>query len=244
MGITFPLPPMTMRADATAHPYPFKIGLQTEEFLQATVFYVILADLAAGQRVKQPGAIQEIENELLTNGMDLKALNDGWTFLTKYKQLFSEFAIQNAPIMMRNHWDWYIRRLGEFVEFGRTKCKGLPFSKEIEKQLPLLGKREMSLANQLDILRQATGLPLTIDPKILKAAQEMSLIRNLGLHNRWEVDKVYLKNCSQPKNWAVGEVRLVHASELVLWRAALSQLLLETWSPIAQLFVNAPNYPV
>lgn len=243
MGITIPLPPLTMRADASAHPYPIQIGLQTEEFLQATVFYVIFADLAAGQRVKQPGAIQEIENELLTNGLDCKALNDGWAFLTKYIALFSEFAVQNAPIIMRNHWDWYIRRLGAFVEFGRTKCIGLPYSKEIEKQLPLLGKKEMPLANQLDILRQATGLPLTIDITMMKAAQEMSLVRNLGLHNRWEVDEVYIKNSSHSGNWTVGEVRLVHASELVAWRAALSQLLIGTWSPIAQLFVNVPNYP-
>lgn len=244
MGITIPLPKMTMRSDATAHPYPIQIGLQTEELLQATVFYVMLADLATGQRVKQTGAIQEIENELLANGIDLKAMNDGWTFLAKYKALFSEFAVQNAPITMRNHWDWYIRRLGRFVEFGRTKCEGLPYSKDIKKQLPLLGMKEMPLANQLDVLRQATGLPLIVDTEIMKAAQEMSLIRNLGLHNRWEVDEVYLKNSSQPGNWAVGEVRLVHAAELASWRTALSKLLIGTWSPIAQLFVKAPNYPL
>lgn len=145
---------------------------------------------------------------------------------------------------MRNHWDWYIRRLGRFVEFGRTKCEGLPFSKEIEKQLPLVGKKEMPLALQLDVLRQATGLSLNIDTKIMEAAQEMSLIRNLGLHNRWEDDEVYLKNSPQPGKWAVGEVRLVHATELASWRTALSQLLLGIWSPIAQLFVKAPNYPV
>lgn len=233
-----------MSPDASAHPYPIQIGFQTEELLQATVFYVMLADLAAGQRVKQPGAIQEIQNELVTNGLDHKALNEGWTFLARYKPLFLHYAVQNAPIIMRNHWDWYIRRLGEFVEFGRTKCEGLPFSKEIKKQLPLLGKREMPLADQIDILRRATGLPLIIDPKFMKAIQEMSLVRNLGLHNRWEVDKVYIEKSSQSGNWSVGEIRLVHASELVIWRAALSQLLFGTWSPIAQLFVTAPKYPV
>lgn len=81
MGITFPLPSMTMKPNATAHPYPIQIGLQTEEFLQATVFHVILSDTAAGQRVRQTGAIEEIENELIANGIDLKAMNDGWTFL-------------------------------------------------------------------------------------------------------------------------------------------------------------------
>lgn len=244
MGITIPLPSMTMKPDAKAHPYPIQIALQTEEFLQATVFYVMFADLAAGQRVGQTGAIQEIENELLANGINLKAMNDGWTYLTKYKPLFSEFAVQNAPIVMRNHWDWYVRRLAQFVQFGRTKCVGLPFSKDVEKRLPLVGKSEMPLSAQLDILRQATGLSLNIDTKIMEAAQEMSLVRNLGLHNRWEVDEVYLKKSSQPGNWTVGEIRFVHPAELSTWRTALSQLLIGTWSPIAQLFVTVPNYPV
>lgn len=145
---------------------------------------------------------------------------------------------------MRSHWDWYIRKLGWFVEFARAKCGGPPLSKDIETQLPLVGKKEMPLATQLQILRQATGLPLSIDTEVMEAAQEMALVRNLGLHNRWEVDEVYLNKSSHPGNWAVGEVRLVHASELVPWRSALSQLLIGTWSPIAQLFVNAPNYPV
>lgn len=234
---------MTMNTNATAHPYPIQIGLQTEEFLQATVFHVIFADTAAGQRVRQAGAIQEIETELVANGLDLKAMSDGWTFLTKYKVLFSEFAVQNAPITMRNHWDWYIRKLGRFVEFARTTCEGPPLSKDIGKQLPLIGKKEMPLAIQLHVLRNATGLPLVIDANVMEAAQEMSLIRNLGLHNRWEVDEVYIKNSSHPGNWDAGEVRLVHASELAPWRHALSQLLIGTWSPIAQLYVNAPIYP-
>jgi hypothetical protein len=71
----------------------------------------------------------------------------------------------------------------------------------------------------------------------------MSLVRNLGLHNRWEIDAVYLKNTCNPLNWQVGEVRLVRASELLTWRNALDQLLMGTWSPIAQLYVGAPEYP-
>lgn len=77
----------------------------------------------------------------------------------------------------------------------------------------------------------------------MAAAHEMSLVRNLGLHNRWEVDEVYLKNSSHSGALVVGELRLVNASELLPWRSALSQLLMGIWSPIAQLYVGAPEYP-
>jgi len=244
MSVTIPLPSMAQKPNATAHLYPAQIGLQAEEMVQATVFFVILADTAAGQRVRQAGAIQEIENEWVANGIDLRAMNEGWTCLNKYHAFFQQYVIQNAPIAMRNHWDWYIRNLGRFVEFARTKCGGPTLGRDREKQLLRLGKKEMPLATQLQVLRDATGLALDFEAEIMEAAKEMSLVRNLGLHNRWEVDDVYLEQSSDRKDWRVGEVRVIQATELLPWRRALSQLLIGTWSPIARLYVNVPSYPV
>ena len=64
---------------------------------------------------------------------------------------------------------------------------------------------------------------------------EMSRVRNLGIHNRWEVDNVYLANTDNNGIWTLGEIRRVDQNEVLQWRIALDKLLLNTWPPIAQL---------
>jgi hypothetical protein len=243
MSSIIPLLPMTAKPDAKAHMYPIQIALQTQQILQAAVFHAILTDLAAGQRVRQPGAIDEIESELIANGLNQRTLDGGWQYLKDYKDLFSEYLLQAAPITMKSHWDWYIRKLARFIQFARYHCGSPPLSTTTEKQLRSLGKRESPIAHQVEILRSATGLEIPVEPANTTALMEMSLVRNIGIHNRWEVDEVYLANTTKSGRWILGEIRSVDQAEALQWRSALDNLLINTWSPIAQLYVKAPAYP-
>jgi hypothetical protein len=77
----------------------------------------------------------------------------------------------------------------------------------------------------------------------MTALMEMSLVRIIGIHNRWEVDEVYLANTRQSGRCVLGEIRSVEQGEALQWRTALDNLLINAWSPIAQLYVQAPHYP-
>jgi hypothetical protein len=73
--------------------------------------------------------------------------------------------------------------------------------------------------------------------------KEMSLVRNLALHNRWEVDEKYLDSTSNNKQWNIGQLRLFDSSELGLWHKSLLGAVKKSWQPIAIKYVNAPFFP-
>lgn len=243
MSVRIQLPQMTALPGAVAHPYPLQISFQTREFIQGAVFHLVLMDTASGQRVRQAGAIQEIEEVWRQNGMDEGTLKLNWDCLNKYMVVYERFLNQQALIVMRSHWDWYIRKLAGFVSFSRRTVLGPNITAKLGKDLVDLGRREMPITSQIDTLRAVTGLPLNVENSIIAQVAEMSLVRNLGLHNRWEVDERYLQRTTV-QGFNIGELREVEISELESWQEALSQLLKETSQSIAKQYVTAPTYQI
>jgi len=90
-----------------------------------------------------------------------------------------------------------------------------------------------NFADQIDILRESTGLPLLIPIESIKGVREMSLVRNIGLHNRWEVS-------AGP--WSAGDIRTVESPELLGWHEDLMKVINATWPPIAERYVSAPGF--
>lgn len=72
--------------------------------------------------------------------------------------------------------------------------------------------------------------------------KKMSYVRNLGLHNRWEIDAFYLRK-TLTSGWVLGEIREVSIAELRTWVSSLTKLLDETSIPIAKEYCSAPDYP-
>ncbi len=103
MGKKIPLPAVIKTPDAKAHPFPIQIGFQTYEFLQGVLFYAIFSNTAAGAYVRLPDSIQELERELISQGISEKLLNDGWSYLRKYQYVFENSVFQNVLILMRSH---------------------------------------------------------------------------------------------------------------------------------------------
>lgn len=120
MGIRIPLLEMTQKPDAKAHAYPFCISLQAQEFLQAAIFYTAFTDIATSEYIRIEGKLDEIEEIFVERLYSKKGYDDCWKFLQRYFDIFKRGAFQNVIISLNSHWDWYIRNLGQFIEFARN----------------------------------------------------------------------------------------------------------------------------
>ncbi len=232
------LPSVTNMTDnVKAHTFPLKIAYQTHELMQATLFHAMLADEAAGQRIRQPNALEEIEESLMQAGLKKDLWEEGWKYLIKYQSLIEKMVTQNVLIALRSHWDWYIRNLGAFVEASIKATATESLAKHAE--LTKIGFKD--ILKQLSILEESATIVFNI-PEVVKASvREMSLVRNLGLHNRWEVDDYYLQK-TKSTGWEIRQVRVFELPELQEWHRALALLINATWSPLAVKFKNAPSF--
>jgi hypothetical protein len=235
-----PLPLVTKTTDAKAHPYPIQVSLQTQEFIQAVLFYAMFADSAAGAYVRLPNALNNIEKKLIEEGLGKREWERGWDYLQKYQAIFNNTIFQNVVILMRSHWDWFIRQIGEFINFARVHVALPPLNKKQQGDLNRIAWSEIT--RQLVILEESCGITLNLSTQMLFDIHEMSLVRNLGLHNRWEVDDFYLRKTSS-SIWELRDVRIIEISELQSWAGSLSKLINETSLQIAIKYVGAPNYP-
>ena len=238
--VRIPLPADTFGPDRKAHSYPFRIATQTHEFLQASAFHVAMLDMAAGERVRQENALAELQAACLAGGLDPKTWDEGWDILGRYKGVFESSVFQTVVISMRSHWDWYVRRLAEFVRFCRGHVASPSLKPEDEKALSQLGTKKFSI--QIAVLERATGVSLMPTADSVDAITLMTHVRNLGIHNRWEVDQLFLDshpNCG----FQVGDLRLVQLSELEVWRKALGDLVTATAVEVGKRYVSAPTYP-
>lgn len=233
------LPNVRSNPSAKAHPFPVQVAQQTQEFMQGAIFFQMLSDTASGQRFRQPNALNEVQSSLEAGGMDRALWEQGWGLLEKYQELFAKSVRQNALISLRSHWDWYVGHLGRFVLQSYEPVFRSVLSKTKSRNLEKLGFKEIS--QQIEILRDTAKIEVSLNEEQLGLVREMSLVRNLGLHNRWEVDSNYLEQ-TNITGLELGEIRLFEIKELEQWHSALVDLVNQTWKPVAIQFVDAPPY--
>ena len=159
----------------------------------------------------------------------------------EYRDVFKKAPLQLALISMKSHWDWFVSNLAAFVVFARPHVPSPPLTSRRVKTLASLG-RNKPIHQQVDVLKEATGLPLPFKQENRAALKEMTLVRNLGIHNRWEVDLEYKEKSEFGPAWAVGELRTVTGQELEIWERALIQLIRDTAHPIAFQYDPAPDF--
>lgn len=234
-----PLPPVRMRADAEIHPFPIQIAHQTQEFIQGALFYSTVADLAAGETVSRPGGVATVEELMKKSGLDTCVSDQGWALLQKYQAVFGGVVFQSVLITLCSHWDWYVRKLSGFILFALDDLKIEPLPKNVMTTLKKPDRGSIRI--QLDAIDKATGLTLQLEESEFGDLAEMSLVRNLGLHNRWEIDERYVQHSGIASS-ALGELRVVNASELQRWHTLLIKLLHHTAFNCAHSFRDAPQY--
>lgn len=233
------LPAIEVRSDAKGHPFPIQIAYQTQEFIQGALFYASFADLAAGETVSRPGGVEAVEARMKLGGLGADVTDQGWVLLGKYRAVFGSVVFQSVLITLCSHRDWYIRKLSRFILFARNELKSEPLPKAV---LGTLGKPDRSsIKAQIEAICDASGFALSLADSEVRELVEMSLVRNLGLHNRWEVDEVYAQR-TVTNSPAVGELRVVDAVELQRWHALLIKLLHQTAFNCSGSFHGAPEY--
>ena len=207
--------------------------------MYGVLFYAMIADVAAGEYIRLPNGLSQLEQSLTGSGLCKKEWDDGWKRLEKYQSVFENSVFQNVLILMRSHWDWYIRQISEFIRFARNYVASPVLDKKQQKLLHYVDRKDIK--EQLLILEMATGLGFNISASTLSSVDEMSLVRNLGLHNRWEVDTHYLAKTSS-STWELKDVRFVSVAELGEWRKSLWEIIDKTVFPVAIKYVSAPDY--
>ncbi len=158
-----------------------------------------------------------------------------WKCLQKYKTIFENIVFANVLITFCSQWDWYIRKLSEFIFFSLDHLHSLSNTKELNRinSKPLL--------DQLNVIEKICGVKFEVSNNIKNNLVEMYLVRNLGLHNRWEIDEKY-KSLSLTKELVVGNIRRVNVNELREWQEGLNTLINETSIKIAKFYKDIPEF--
>jgi len=167
--------------------------------------------------------------------------DSGWEYLEKYKELFKRAVFQNVLIISRSYWDWYVNKLAEFIVFAH-RGTSIPLMQNELAKLRKITYQE--ILEQISIMEKVCKLDFQVSEEAKQNVKEMSLVRNLGLHNRWEVDQKYLNRTSKQNQWQIGDVRMFDSKELILWHRNLIDLINKTCKPVAVRYVSAPKYPV
>jgi len=224
---------------AGAHPFPFQVGMQAKGFLHGAMFHAVLGDFAAGEYLKLPEAVARLEDHLLEKGLNKNSLEMGWKYLRKYSHVFAGTVFQNALITFNSHWDWYLRNLHGFIKVARSTIASPPLTNHQSRNFDRLPFA--SISEQLNLLQIACGSQFSLSGDDIGHLKEMSLVRNLGLHNRWEVDEHYRRS-SETNPWLVGELRMVRVEELQRWHASLLRAIQESCISVATKYKDAPKY--
>ena len=234
------LPEISIGENPMANPYPHQIEYQTKEFIEGAIFYATIADMSSGEYFRQNGAIETIEKRFYSGGGEKESWGLGWKLLDKCQEVFKITVFQNVLIAINSHWDWYIRNLGSFVIFARKFCQSPALCKREETDLNRIGF--LSICNQLAILEKACDVGFGMLDVEMEALKEMSLVRNLAIHNRWEIDQKYLDNTPIKLRRNIGELRLFDSIELRQWHQSLLEAVKKTSASIATKFLNVPAY--
>ena len=230
------LPPITSTPDAKAHGFPIQIALQTQEFIQGAMFYYSFQDIASGEFVRSnPG---EIDRKMIEQGFNKPALDQAWKILEKYLDVFRTTVFQNVLVSFCSHWDWYIRKLSEFIATHHLVAVGQALTERQLKEIRRIDR--LAIPQQPAMIEQVCNIQFGISIDQVGLLREMSLVRNLGLHNRWEVDSYYLakSSCNKYKD---GHLREFDVDELRTWHQALLNTVQVTGLTIAIQFKGAPT---
>jgi len=237
--VTWP-PNLRKGPHSTVHAYPIQIGLSAQVFTVGATFYHAFADAAVGEYLKTAAdPYGHIRDMFLANGLSPEAWEENWRAFQAYCSRFPSPVFQNALFAMVSNWDWYITKLGAFLEFARGTIPDPPLTTARRRALSRIGFK--NIEEQLVLLEASTSLTFHLSPDSRSDLIEMDRVRNLGMHNQWAVDEYY-KTRAQRSSWELGEVRSVDAADLLKWQNALTSTIHITSTLIAAHYLSVPEF--
>ena len=227
-----------MASNPQKHLYPMKIALRAQRMIQGSMFYDVFMDTATGLYVRTvPNPERTIKDFLINNaGWREDTYETSWGCFKDYVKEFQNPIYQHAIYSMVSHWDWFISNLGKFIDFAE---RSISPEKQTDKDLLKLNFKPF--IKQIEIVKRETGISLNIDENTLDLIEEMELVRNLGMHNEWEVDDIYLKK-TKTSHFKSGNKRIFEISEITKWHFAYLQLIGALASEIAVRYAQVLNY--
>jgi hypothetical protein len=218
--------------------YPLKIALRASKLIQGSLFFDIFVDTATGQYARTvPNAERTIKSFLINSaGWSEETYETSWACFKDYLTEFQSPIYQHAVYSMISHWEWFISNLGKFIDFAE---KSLSPEKQTDKDLLKINFKPFT--KQVEIVKKVTGIFLAIDDNTLDLVEEMDLVRNLGMHNEWEVDETYLKK-TKTSHFKLGDKRVFDIAEITKWHSAYLQLISTLASEIAVHYAQVPKY--
>lgn len=230
------------RVDGRPHAYPHQIGLRALRLLQGAMFYASFTDIAVGQYMRRhkEEAYLSVRDEMLRGGSSKDTFELGWDCFREYLEILPNPVFQASLFAMRTSWDWYLRRLVGFVTFARSHLGEPALTGQTGKQWS--GATKLSIRKQLLLLEHVSGCTFGIAGEAVVNAEEMTLVRNLGIHHHWEIDDTYLRLTSHSEKWRLGQIRGFAGGDLLVWRTALDEILSSTSRTIAQRYWEVPTY--
>lgn len=223
---------------ANFHPYPKRISLRAQKLLQGSLFYFIFLDTATGLYLsKSHDPEKDVREALISKAnWEVKTYEISWDCFTEYVNEFLNPIQQQVIFSMVSHWDWFVSKIGKFINFANHELNLLSQS---EKDLNNLSLKPFT--KQLEIIKSASSIPFNIKPASIELIEELHLVRNLGLHNEWEVDELYLQR-SKSSGYKVGQKRNVDMSEINSWHKAFVDLITSLSDEIATRYYSVSSY--
>lgn len=227
-----------MASTPQKHLYPLKIALRAKRLIQGSLFYDVFMDTSTGLYVRTvPNPEKTIKDFLINNeGWSEETYETSWGCFKDYLKEFQSPIHQHVVYSMVSHWDWFISNLGKFIDFAE---RSISPEKQTDKDLIKLNFKPFT--NQIEIVKKETGISLNIDENTLELIEEMDLVRNLGMHNEWEVDDLYLKK-TKTSCFKSGNKRIFEIPEITKWHTVYLQLIGALASEIAICYAQVPKY--
>ncbi len=242
MHIKIPLPPFDAVLGAGAHPYPYQIAQQTQEFIRASVWYDGTTKVATNLFLRGPWKLwrmRQIRREFTVTD---SAWNNAFKAFQKYPDVFRSSVLQTGLISLKSHWDWYITKSAEFVKFAAVQTQSGRIDAAMQTKLEGLGENR-SIEGQVQILCDVAQIKIDFSRADRDAVRELRLVRNLGLHNRWEVNDRYMRDSANSSLWELGDLRTLSIDEVENWAGVITKLTTNIGIELAVKFRKAPPYP-
>jgi len=219
------------------HLYPLKIALRSHTLIQGSVFYGVFVDMASGQYVRVvPDPEGNIKRLLLDAGLSEENYELSWRCFQEYMEEFQHPIYQHGLYSMISHWDWYISNLGKFVNYALKYI-----SPRDPDNLNLLRLNRKPFREQIKYLSKTIEIEFIFEDDAVDLVEEMNLVRNLGMHNEWEVDMDYLRK-TKTNGWQVGQKRVFEMEEIDKWHSALRNIISVSARDVATRYVHVPKF--
>ena len=212
---------------------PWRLGARAMEMIQLSLFYAAFTDIATGEYVRLPSGIENMDKLFAQKGMDKQTYDECWKLFEEHLSTIKNMPYQSVLISMNSRWDWFVRNIKDYVGSSMTASNQATLDKKIQSSWNRVDR--LPILEQLKAIESIGEDQFDLAAENCSELEEMTLVRNLGLHNNWEIDEIYLRRTIR-RGYKLGATRVLALPELMKWHEILHQLIIKTCKMISNRF--------